>query len=81
MNICKITKKGQITIPLQYRREFELDIGSIVTIKNFGRKLVIEKPMKDIMELKGKWRDVDEKIFRDMRKHWGSWNEKGVVRY
>ena len=81
MNISKITKKGQITIPLQYRREFQLDIGSIVTLKNVEGKLIIEKPMKDLMDLKGKWRDVDENVFSNMRKHWGSWNEKGVVRY
>ena len=81
MNISKITKKGQITIPLQYRREFQLDIGSIVTLKNVEGKLIIEKPVKDIMDLKGKWKDVDEKVFSNMRKHWGSWNEKGVVRY
>ncbi len=28
--------------------------------------------MKDIMGLKGKWKDVDEKVFFTMKKHWGS---------
>ena len=34
MLTTKVTKKGQITIPIEYRKEFKLDIGAVVEIKN-----------------------------------------------
>jgi len=33
----------------------------------------------DIMELKGAWKDVPEKIFKDTKKAWGSWDDKSFA--
>lgn len=77
----KVTKKGQITIPLEYREEFDLNVGTVVEIKKVNNKLMIEKPMKDIMELKGAWKDVPDKVFEDMKKAWSRWNGKNNDRF
>lgn len=79
MLTTKVTKKGQITIPLEYRKELKLDIGTVVKIKKSKDGLIIEKPGKDIMSLKGAWKDIPEKVFKDMRKSWSSWNDKGFA--
>ena len=79
MLTTKVTKKGQITIPLEYRREFNLDIGTVVKIKKSKDGLLIEKPKRDIMDLKGAWKDIPEKVFKDMRKSWSSWNDKSFT--
>ena len=79
MLTTKVTKKGQITIPLEYRKEFDLYIGTVVKIKKSKEGLLIEKPKKDIMDLKGAWKDIPEKIFDEMRKSWSSWNDKGFA--
>lgn len=81
MLTTKITKKGQITIPLEYRKELNLDIGTVVEIKKSDSRILIEKPAVDIMELRGAWKDMPEKIFKDMKERWGRWNEKGIARY
>ncbi len=79
MLTTKVTKKGQITIPLEYRKEFKLDIGTVVQIKKSRDGLIIEKPKKDIMSLKGAWKDIPEKVFKDMGKSWSSWNDKSFA--
>ena len=81
METSKITKKGQITIPLEFRKEFDLHTGEVLQIKKTDSGLLIEKPMKNIMELKGSWKDVNENVFKEMKKKWGKWNEKGIARY
>ena len=79
MLTTKVTKKGQITIPLEYRKEFNLDIGTVVKIKKSKDGLLIVKPGRDIMDLKGAWKDVPKKVFKDMRKSWSSWNDKSFT--
>ena len=83
MLTTKVTKKGQITIPVEYRKQLDIGIGTIVMIKRDDNKLLIEKPMAkgEIMKLKGAWKDVSEKVFKDMEKMWGRWNEKSIARY
>ena len=79
MLTTKVTKKGQITIPIEYRKEFKLDIGAVVEIKKSEFGILIKKPKKDIMELKGAWKDIPEKVFKDMRKSWSAWNDKSFA--
>ena len=79
MLTTKVTKKGQITIPIEYRKEFNLVIGAVVEIKKSEFGILIKKPKKDIMELKGAWKDIPEKVFKDMRKSWSAWNDKSFA--
>jgi len=79
MLTTKVTKKGQITIPLEYRKEFSLDIGAIVELKKSESGILIKKPRKDIMELKGAWKDIPEKVFKGIRKNWSTWNGKSFA--
>lgn len=81
MFTTKVTKKGQITIPVEFRNEFQLGVGSVIELKKVDNGILIERPLKDVMSLKGKWADIPEKIFTDMRRHWGKWNEKSIARY
>ena len=81
MLTTKVTKKGQITIPIEYRKEFKLDIGTVIEIKKSDNGLLIKRPKEDIMDLKGAWKDVPEKVFKDMKKSWGKWNEKPIARF
>ena len=79
MLTTKVTKKGQITIPIEYRKEFKLHVGSVVELKKSEAGIIIKKPKMDIMDLKGAWKDIPEKIFKDTKKEWGSWNDKSFA--
>lgn len=69
----KLTKKGQITIPAEYRTEMNLRTGVVVEIKRIDSRILIQRPRGDIMDLKCKWSNIPSKIFEDMKKAWGRW--------
>ena len=69
----RMTKKGQITIPAEYREAMNLETGAVVEIRKESEKLLIRKPRGDIMRLKGSWNDVPKEVFDEMKKSWGRW--------
>lgn len=69
----KVTKKGQITIPAEYREAMEMKSGAVVEIRKESRRIWIGKPRGDIMRLKGSWADVPKEVFDTMRKSWSRW--------
>lgn len=52
MSYSKITKKGQITIPIRYRRKYDLKEGIVVAIEETTEGLII-KPVPDIADSAG----------------------------
>ena len=52
MSYSKITKKGQITIPIRYRRKYDLKEGIVVAIEETTEGLII-KPVPDITDSAG----------------------------
>lgn len=52
MSHSKITKKGQITIPIRYRRKYDLKEGIVVAIEETTEGLII-KPVPDIADSAG----------------------------
>lgn len=62
MPYSKITKKGQMTIPVEYRRKYDLMEGTIVAFEETEKGLVI-RPLPDIADSAGalsKYADVNE---------------------
>ncbi len=51
-SIVKVTRKGQITIPANYRKKYRIREGLNVAFKEEGGKLIIE-PITPIAELAG----------------------------
>ena len=41
----KVGERGQVTLPKQFRDEFDIQGGDEVTIREEGDKIVIEKPI------------------------------------
>jgi len=69
MSRTKITKKGQMTIPVKYRRKYKLKEGVAVQFKETEAGLVIE-PAPDIADAAGtmaKYGDVRE-VLADLMK-------------
>ena len=54
MRKSAVTRKGQVTIPVGIRRKLGLDEGMRVTIRQEGRKVVME-PLPSILDLAGMW--------------------------
>ena len=65
----KMTKKGQITIPAEYRKKLGLNTGSVVAVELEDDKLTLEKP-KDLLDLCGAWKDMPEERIKEMRARW-----------
>lgn len=53
MSYSKITKKGKTTIPVQYRRKYNMREGTIVIFEETEDGLII-KPMPDVVDSAGK---------------------------
>jgi AbrB family looped-hinge helix DNA binding protein len=72
--MSKVTRKGQITIPVRFRKRNAIREGSSVDITDVGRRLVIE-PIPPLLDLvasdKGKYESRKLKQMLDeSRKNW-----------
>lgn len=76
MNRTKLTQKGQVTIPLEYREELNLTTGSVVEIKMEDKKLILKKAEENIDNLFGKWKDLSDESLKELRVIWKGWNAK-----
>lgn len=70
----KVTRKGQITMPADFRRKNGVKEGSAVEITDLGDKLVIE-PVPNLLDLvgcdKGKYDSAElRKALDRSRKNW-----------
>jgi AbrB family looped-hinge helix DNA binding protein len=52
MSYSKITKKGQITVPVKYRRKYNLTEGVVVEFEGAEGELII-RPVPDISDSAG----------------------------
>ncbi|MBI4991303.1 AbrB/MazE/SpoVT family DNA-binding domain-containing protein [Candidatus Gottesmanbacteria bacterium] len=73
-----ITSQGQITIPAEIRRKFELDKVKKAQISSDDDKIII-KPEKDIMDLYGVFKTKKRIPFRKARKAFEEAMARGEV--
>lgn len=52
MSYSRITKKGQITIPVEYRRKYNLKEGVVIAFEEAEKGLII-RPVPDIADSAG----------------------------
>jgi len=52
VSYSKVTKKGQVTIPVEYRRKYNLSEGAAIAFEETEKGLVI-KPLPDITDSAG----------------------------
>ena len=76
----KITKKGQITLPNEYREKLDFGTGSVVVVDLKKDYLRIQKPKSDLEELFGAWSDITDKQVKQIKNIWRGWNEKSIRR-
>ena len=70
----KVTRKGQVTIPVHFRQKNGVKEGSSVEITDMGQRLIIE-PVPDLLDLigcdKGKYDSEKlKKMLDESRKNW-----------
>ena len=74
----KVTKKGQITLPNEYREKLELGTGSVVVVELKHDKMIVQKPKTDLERLFGAWSDMTDKDVKRIKSIWRGWNEKDI---
>ena len=47
-DISKVTRKGQVTIPVRLRRAFGLEEGSRIHFLDDGKRIIIEPVIEDV---------------------------------
>jgi AbrB family looped-hinge helix DNA binding protein len=52
LSYSRVTRKGQVTIPVEYRRKYSLEEGVVVGFEESERGLVL-KPAPDIVDSAG----------------------------
>ena len=74
----KITRKGQITLPIEYREKLDLSTGSVVVVEIKNKRLMVMKPKSNLDNLFGAWSDISDKELKKIRSIWRGWNEKTI---
>lgn len=74
----KLTKKGQVTIPCQYRERLHLNTGTVLVVEMKKNKIMIEKPKMNIENLFGAWKNLNDETLKEIKKAWTGWNEKSI---
>ena len=72
----KITKKGQITLPNEYREKLDLSTGSVVFVDLKKDHILVQRPKSELGELFGTWSDVTDKQVKQIKNIWRGWNVK-----
>lgn len=76
----KITQKGQITLPNEYREKLDLSTGSVVVVDLKKDHILVQKPKSDLAELFGAWSDITDKQVKQIKNIWRGWDEKNIRR-
>jgi AbrB family looped-hinge helix DNA binding protein len=50
--VSKVTRKGQITIPAEFRRRYKIAEGSYVELRDDESRILVE-PIPDLLDLAG----------------------------
>jgi AbrB family looped-hinge helix DNA binding protein len=50
--VSKVTRKGQITIPAEFRRRYKIAEGSYVELRDDDARILVE-PIPDLLDLVG----------------------------
>ena len=74
----KVTKKGQITLPNEYREKLDLSTGSVVVVDLKKDSILVQKPKADLEGLFGAWSDMTDKEVKRIKSIWRGWNEKDI---
>ncbi len=74
----KITRKGQITLPSEYREKLDLGTGSVVVVELKQNKILVQKPKFGLEGLFGAWSDMTDKDVKRIKSIWRGWNEKDI---
>lgn len=69
----KVTTKGQITIPQEFREKLGISRGTLVNIKMEKEKIVVEKPKGSLMELGGSMPWFSKELEEDINRLWKRW--------
>lgn len=73
----KVTRKFQITIPLEIRKKIDVKIGDELIVKEEEGKIVFIKS-PSLKELAGAWEHIEstEDFMDDARRMWKTWKPK-----
>jgi AbrB family looped-hinge helix DNA binding protein len=74
----KITRKGQITLPNEYRKKLDLSTGSVVVVDLKKDSILVQKPKTDLEGLFGAWADMTDEEVKRIKSIWRGWNEKDI---
>ena len=77
----KITKKGQITLPSEFREKLDLSTGSVVVVELKSNQILVKKPKSGLEKLFGSWSDLSDKQLKQIRSIWRGWNDKSIRRF
>lgn len=77
----KITKKGQITLPSDYRQKLDLSTGVVVEIILKNGKILVKKPKSNLDKLFGAWSDMTDKEVKKIKDIWRDWDGKNIHRF
>jgi len=77
----KVTKKGQITLPDEYREKLDIGAGTVLLINMDKDNIVVQKPKSSLKGMFGLWSDIDDKIIRKMKPIWRASNGKDIRRF
>ena len=77
----KVTKKGQITLPNEYREKLDLSTGSVVVLDLKKGQILVQRPKHDLEGLFGAWADITDKQVKKIKSIWQGWNEKNIRRF
>jgi len=70
----KVTRKFQVTIPVEVRRKIGVTVGDELLVKDEGKRIVFEKAT-NLDALAGAWTHIEdtEDFMQKVRKIWGTW--------
>lgn len=66
--MVKMSSKGQLVIPKEYREEMELDEGSVIAVMKSNNTLVLKKvdnpilkeDLETLKDIKEAWKDIEK---------------------
>lgn len=77
----KVTKKGQITLPDEYRERLDIGAGTVLLIDIDKESIVVQKPKSSLKSMFGLWSDIDDKAIRKMKPVWRASDGKNIRRF
>ncbi|MEM2984370.1 MAG: AbrB/MazE/SpoVT family DNA-binding domain-containing protein [Candidatus Jordarchaeaceae archaeon] len=73
----KVTRKFQVTIPLEIRKKMDVKVGDELMVREEGGKIVFTKA-HSLKEIAGAWEHIEstEDFMEDVRRMWKTWKLK-----